>query len=305
MKRMLRHEDKKRYLSWCPFHEEDHPVEDLWTINGYNIVKCSGSGLVYLANPLNEKDLAAYYSLKYFEGDSARKGYSSYTDDEFALRTNFRDLAQHVTGWLRRTKKKPEERSLLEIGCAYGYFLDEVHGSFKQVRGIEINEEVAKVGRERFGLTVESSSDAIASIEPDSLDTIIMWDVIEHLQRPRFVLKSCARGLAPGGVLFLTTGDIDSFLARIMGRRWRLVNPPQHIVYFSKRTLTSLLHECGFDVQEVCYPSRRVTLRFILFILQYMCGHLPSRILPRMNWLMRRSIRLNLFDVMLIVAVRR
>ena len=295
----------KRGIFWCPFHEAPHPAKMLWKIGDYHIVECCDSSLVYLANPLNNEELAKYYSLKYFEGDSKRKGYSSYTADEFILRKNFQYLLECLVEELRRSGNTAESLSLLEVGCAYGYFLDEARKYFGPVRGIEVNEEVARIGRERFGLTVDSSPEAIMSIERESLDVIAMWDVVEHLQRPRSVLASCAKGLRPGGLLCLTTGDIGSLLARTMGRRWRLINPPQHIAYFSRDTLTALLHECGFDVLDVRHRGRRVSFGFMLFILRYMLGGQRIQTNPRIDWFMRKSAYVNLFDVMMIVAERR
>lgn len=281
-------------IAFSPFFEENRPIEPLYRIDGFSIVRCLDSGLVYLENPLTEAELEKFYSLEYFEGEASRKGYSSYREDEAVLRKNFRELLDRIV---------PERGDLLDVGCAYGYFLDEARRRFS-VKGVEINDEVARVGRSRFQLDIRSGARALDDFAPDSFDVITLWDVIEHLGRPRSTLIQCARLLRPGGELYLTTGDIDSPLARMLGRRWRLMNPPQHITYFSRSTLTDLLASCGLETIEVERIGKRVSLALFLFILRYLTRERIdlSSLAPKIA---KRSLYLNLFDVMWVRARRR
>lgn len=287
---------------FSPYCEEIRPAKLLWQVGPYRIVRCAESGLVYLGNPPSAEQLRAFYSVEYFEGEPGHKGYSSYKADEGVLRRNFRDLLRRVCAAAREQNKNPSELDLLDYGCAYGYFADEARSSFASVRGIETNPEVAEIGRTRFGLRIDSSADTDTLLEPEGLDIITMWDVIEHLGRPRSALKACARALRPGGQIHLTTGNISSLVARLMGRRWRLINPPQHISYFSVETLSNLLAECGFQVIGCRSCGKRVSLEFIRFILRYLAGRDAGQ--TGHGWLWRQSIYVNLFDVMYIIAVR-
>jgi SAM-dependent methyltransferase len=282
---------------WSPFYEQPRPADLLWRIGGFRIVRCRDSGLVYLANPLSEQELREFYSREYFEGEPSRRGYPAYADDEPILRVNFRDLLNGILKRLAESGRDPRAMTLLENGCAYGFSLDEARKHFGQVRGIEINEEVAAEARRRFGLDVLCGPDALAVVAPGSVDVVVMWDTIEHLMRPRSVLIECARVLKPGGELYLTTGDIGSALARLLGRRWRLINPPQHICYFSAATLERLLGECGFETVSVARCGKKVSLGFLLFIANYLLGRRKTPNIPA--WLKRRSLYLNLHDVML------
>ena len=45
----------------------------------------------------------------------------------------------------------------------------------------------------------------------------------------------------------MTTGDIGSLNARLGGRRWRLIHPPTHLHYFTRRSLLRLLDRHGFE----------------------------------------------------------
>lgn len=291
--------------TWSPYYEKVSPAIKLFSIGNYAIMRCCSSGLVFLDNALSDIELEQFYSLPYFEGDQERKGYTSYKNDEPVIRSNCRHLANMLGSDMWGTYSDPSKLALLDYGCAYGYFLDEASVLFGEVRGIEINDEVARVGRERFGLTIDSGPESIAKIASSSMDVVTMWDVIEHLRMPRSTLMHCARVLKTDGRIYLSTGDIDSLLARLSGKYWRLLNPPQHICYFSASTITSLLDECGFEVTEIRYIGKRVSLEFILFIVRYLIGARSFKCPFRMDWLMRRCATINLFDVMYITAHKR
>ncbi len=281
-----------------PFYEQELPAEPLWNVDGFEIVRCTKSGLVYLANPPSDEELEKFYSVEYFEGDEARKGYASYESDEQILRRNFRILLRHVTD------SSPSRGALVDVGCAYGYFLDEATAHFEQVKGIELNEDVAQLGRSRFGLEITTHPDQALTAE--STDVITLWDVIEHLKHPRSTLEQCAQALRPGGSLFLTTGDISSPLAVGLGKRWRLINPPQHLTYFSIDTMTRLLSEIGLQVRQVTRRcGKHVSFGFGFFILQYLLDRKGRRVRRHPPlWMTRRSVYVNLFDTMLVTATK-
>jgi len=64
---------------------------------------------------------------------------------------------------------------------------------------------------------------------------VTMWDVFEHFVDPASDVRAAARVLKVGGVLAINTPDISSWYARIMGKRWHLLIPPEHIHYFTKK----------------------------------------------------------------------
>ena len=67
-----------------------------------------------------------------------------------------------------------------------------------------------------------------------------MGDAFEQVRDPVRVADRLASVLAPGGVLVLNTADFDAWLARALGRRWRLMKPPEHLFYWNRRSLDRL-----------------------------------------------------------------
>ncbi len=80
-----------------------------------------------------------------------------------------------------------------------------------------------------------------ADFEPESFDLVTLWNVIEHLDDPQGAIRHIHRILKPRGMVVLTTGDIESPLAKLQGRHWRMFMPPIHLSHFSPLTIRYLL----------------------------------------------------------------
>ncbi|MDH3592013.1 MAG: class I SAM-dependent methyltransferase, partial [Planctomycetota bacterium] len=70
---------------------------------------------------------------------------------------------------------------------------------------------------------------------------------LEHEPYPSEALR-CARDLLrPGGHLFIKVPHYGSWNRRLMGRSWSGYFFPQHLFYFTPRTITRMLDKCGFE----------------------------------------------------------
>ena len=104
--------------------------------NGCGILQCRSCGLG--RTETSGFDPAAYYTEDYFSGGHA-DGYADYLGAEPVLR---REFARSVD-FIRRYRSNGR---LLELGCAYGFFLKEAARYF-EVAGIELAGEAAEHGR--------------------------------------------------------------------------------------------------------------------------------------------------------------
>jgi SAM-dependent methyltransferase len=185
---------------------------------------------------------------------------------------------------------------LLDVGCAYGFFLQEAKPYF-DVSGIELAEDAAAFGR-RAGLNVVSGiADEATLRRLGPMDVIVLLDVIEHLPDPRATLRLCADQLQPGGIMVLTTGDFASFYARLAGAHWRLMTPPQHLWFFTPDSIRKLASAAGLTTESLDHPWKLVPLSLIAFQLRRMLG-LGSRASPPAS---RIGLPVNLFDAMRVV----
>lgn len=245
---------------------------------------------------LTEEDLRALYGADYFNGDE----YADYLGDKAVIQKNLRR-------WLNVIRRYSPGGSLVEIGSAYGFFLELAQKHFKAV-GFEVSEEAVQHANSMLGVDSRCQNFLTdGSVTPGSVDVVAMWDVIEHVDAPGQFVYKAGEILRPGGHLFITTGDIDSWLPRRQGPRWRLIHPPTHLQYFSRKTLSHLLELKGFEVVKVMYPGYWRSIKQILHGM-FVLGHngQPSTVYNVMNKALpgKLGIYLNTFDIMYVVARR-
>ncbi|HXN43360.1 MAG TPA: methyltransferase domain-containing protein, partial [Xanthobacteraceae bacterium] len=82
---------------------------------------------------------------------------------------------------------------------------------------------------------------------------------------PHQTLALCAKHLRPGGMIVLTTGDFGSTLARMAGRSWRLMTPPQHLWFFTAASIERLAARLAMRVEALDHPWKIVPASLILF----------------------------------------
>jgi SAM-dependent methyltransferase len=259
----------------------------LYTKNRCDIFQCAACGLGRAQAPAF--DPTAYYTQGYFSGDHA-DGYADYLGAEPVLRREF----ARTVAFIRRYRGAGK---LLEVGCAYGFFLQEAKRYFT-VRGIELADDAAAYCR-RQGLAVETGTTDEVSSSGGPFDVIVLLDVIEHLPDPRATMATLGRALGPDGVVVLTTGDFASLAARALGSAWRLMTPPQHLWFFTPRSMERLAAGAGLEIASLDHPWKIVPLSLVAYHLGRMAGvrvKLPAT---------RVGLPINLFDAMRVVLRRK
>jgi len=270
----------------CPACAQVTEQRFLYSLNGCNIVQCRNCGLGQAE--ASAFDPASYYTRKYFCGQQS-DGYADYIAAEPVLRREFARTVSFIRQWRNGGR-------LLEIGCAYGFFLHEAKKYF-DVSGIELAADAA-IYCQRSGLSVLPGVAEETTLHQDEMvDVIVMLDVIEHLPDPRGTLVLLSRYLRPGGIIVITTGDFGSVAARLCGRYWRLMTPPQHLWFFGRESVIRLAGSLGLRVERVDHPWKIVPLSLITFQLRRML-HLPLRVKSTAAGV---GLPLNLFDAMRVV----
>jgi 2-polyprenyl-3-methyl-5-hydroxy-6-metoxy-1,4-benzoquinol methylase len=257
-----------------------------FTVNGCPIRQCPACGIGH-AEPGGFEPMS-YYTADYFNG-SHSDGYADYRGAEPVLRKEFARTVAFLRGIV------PSGR-LLDIGCAYGFFLQEAK-PFYEVSGIELAEDAAAYCR-TSGLDVHTGiADEAAMARAGPLDVMTLFDVIEHLPDPHEVLALAARHLKPGGIVVVTTGDFGSLTAKLMGPKWRLMTPPQHLWFFTRESIRSMGARSGLTMTRFSHPGKVVPLSLIGFQLRRMLGLRPAPLAAAS----RIGVPVNLFDAMRVV----
>lgn len=260
----------------------------LWEKNGNRVFRCTECGLG--SAEIDNFDPTAYYNVDFFNGN-AEGGYPDYVSSEKVLRSEFRAIAN-------RLRQIVPSGTLLEVGAAYGFFLLEAKAHYR-VHGIEIAHEAAEFARAR-GLDVRTGGLTRQILEQiGQIDVVVMLDVIEHLEHPQATLALCGEFVTPGGIVLLTTPDFASALARITGRSWRNMTPPQHLWYFTRDSIAGMAATAGLEVCQISHPWKRVPVSLVAQLIGRCTGlELPRSVLTSLS---KIGIPVNLFDAMRVV----
>ena len=186
-----------------------------------------------------------YQQGAYFEGGTG--GYADYASQERSLRATFRALLH------RLAQRGATGGSLLEVGCGYGYFLDEAAAHFPRKMGCEMSPQAAERAR---ALTADVRLGSIDSIPTDQkFDCIVALHVVEHVYRPREFVTQLRRRLADSGTMVLAVPDMGGMWRRALGGRWPSFKYPEHVVFYDQRSLSNLMRDAGLhEPRRIPYP---------------------------------------------------
>ena len=105
---------------------------------------------------------------------------------------------------------------VLELGCGEGRGIDIILKRSKSFTAIDKISEVTerlsrKYPNEKF---ISSSFPPLKNIEDESFDTLISFQVIEHIKNDKLFIKEIHRILKPGGKALISTPNISMTLTR-------------------------------------------------------------------------------------------
>jgi SAM-dependent methyltransferase len=262
----------------CPLCGSGERREKVYEFPPYAVARCRSCGLWYLSPRLPEPLMhASYENDDYFEGGEG--GYSSYQAQEETLRPTFRRFLAEIA------RRGMAGGRLLEVGCAYGFFLDEAKGFFSHRTGTDYSPGALEKARGRADRLILGGAGQIPPGE--TFDCIACIHVIEHIYDPVGFLGALERHLRPGGWMLLATPDMGGFWRPLMRRRWPFFKIPEHVTYFDRRTLPALLARAGLEaVTPLPYSS---AFSFEL-IGEKLGRRLPGSLRGRQLWLPATTI---------------
>lgn len=263
--------------------------------NGHTLVRCDSCSLIFVSPmPVQTSDI---YGEEYFAGGEEH-GYVDYDRDKEPMRDTFEIYLKKMEKTLGKKGK------LLDVGSATGYFMDIARGRGWEVGGVEISEHAAKIGRAK-GLNIQTGTLEDTDLPEEGFDAITFLDVIEHMQKPKSALLQAKRLLKDGGIIVVNTPDAGSLWARVLGSRWQLVVPPEHLVLFNRENFADLLKESGFTSLKFVNIGKYFTLPYIFQNLFHWQGFSLWNALARMSnrgFLSHLKIPINLHDNFFVIA---
>lgn len=210
--------------------------------NGFNVVRCRGCTLVYVNPRPRVAALAAQYETDSFFGHQVERA----NDD------SWRPQAEARMALINRLQ--PVRGALLDVGCSAGWFLSVARDAGWKVSGLDVSAPAVAYSKSR-GFDARVATLDNHGLPPGSFDVITMFDCIEHMPSPMTALRAVRALLAPGGVVMITTPNVEGLFPRftyqLFGRTfgaWDHPGPPGHIYQFGMGTMVTALQQTGFEV---------------------------------------------------------
>jgi len=103
-------------------------------------------------------------------------------------------------------------RRVLDVACGEGYGTAALAASgAEQVIGVDVSPEVCAHAQSKYGIDARVGSAEAIPLADASVDVVVSFETIEHLEQPEVFLNECHRVLAPGGNLVISTPNLPVY----------------------------------------------------------------------------------------------
>jgi 2-polyprenyl-3-methyl-5-hydroxy-6-metoxy-1,4-benzoquinol methylase len=215
----------------------------------FKLCKCSNCHLEYVSPRPTYEAIGEYYKSQYFSQRTDR-GYNNYfskkikSEIERVIRLNLGDLD------FFKYESNIQTKYSLDIGCAAGYFVNYLYNRNWQAEGIDVSKSCTDFAQNSLRLKVQNGN-YLETTFTKKFNLITLWATIEHLHYPVQTIKKIYSDLAPGGYIYISTCRIDGInFMKLFGKKWRYYNFPEHLFFFSKKTITNFLKQHGFVIKK-------------------------------------------------------
>ena len=208
-----------------------HPLRGY---ESHDLSECSNCGFIFMRKIPTGAELESYYSVYAYESEKEMPE---------PTRISLEKLVKGFNSYRQNNR-------ILDVGCGDGWILDiakkdgwDAYGTEYSARAIEICE--AK------GIKMYKGVLRPEKMQVNEFDVIVSSETIEHINNPREDFSNICKLLRKGGLLYVTTPNFNSYLRYLLKEKYNIIKYPEHLSYYTKTTLNTLLTNCGFKKVEL------------------------------------------------------
>ncbi|WP_171211430.1 bifunctional 2-polyprenyl-6-hydroxyphenol methylase/3-demethylubiquinol 3-O-methyltransferase UbiG [Ruegeria sp. HKCCA5426] len=237
-------------------------------------MQCPACGNRSVAGLFDQDHVASVYDDSYFFGGGA--GYSDYLSEAQLLR----DQGRRYGELLSRHSKNGR---LLEVGSAAGFLQAGMEDAGWATTGLDPNQTMVSHARDTLGLNaLQGSLEDCKGLEP--FDAVSLIQVIGHFHDLPKAMKSVADLTRPGGICVIEYWRLDSWMARLMGKRWHEYSPPSVLHWFTRSGLDTLMRRHSFSVMDSGKPKKYISAGHAASLLEHLLGSkIPVKLLRMLH----------------------
>jgi 2-polyprenyl-3-methyl-5-hydroxy-6-metoxy-1,4-benzoquinol methylase len=166
-------------------------------------------------------------------------------------------------------------RRILDLGCGEGSFGAVLKSLMNcEVWGVEIDDAAARIAEKKYDkVTCGDFLSLEKELPLKYFDCVIANDVIEHFADPAEVLSRIGQLLAPNGKLVFSIPNVryfENLYELIIKKDWKYRSSGTldfgHLRFYTKKSITDLFHENGFDLELISGVNRSFSRRLFKYL---------------------------------------
>ena len=277
---------EQMYPTRCAICETEGPVTERWPATfdvrsftpeiysarrmpdrvHYRMVECDSCGLVRSDPVLDDDVVSVLYAQSTFD----------YGDELEGLR------ATYGAALARLERCVPNRDGILDIGCGNGFVLEiALDRGWKNVRGVEPSAHAVEQASDlvRDGIIEDIMREGL--FEPESLDAVTLFQVLDHIADPVGLLRECHRALRPGGAILAFNHNVRAWSARLLRERSPIVDI-EHTYLYDQETMRRLFAKAGFVDMAVESVRNAYSIAYLAQLVP-LPGSLKTRVIDRLR----------------------
>lgn len=239
----------------CPICQKDHepftdPIAARTTRHTFR--RCRNCGMLYMSWTIDSEDTK--YGENYFFADYKKQYGKTYLEDFKQIKSQCIRRTS-IVDYVYRGSHKVITPSVLDIGCAFGPYLDAAADAGWQVFGTDASQEA--VDYVQNSLHYPAAVAKFPAFDPSTefgvkdFDAVTMWYVIEHFQNLDAVLRAVSKILKNGGVFAFSTPSASGVSGRFNTQSFFEHSPADHYSLWEPGRVASILRRYGFKVVKI------------------------------------------------------
>jgi 2-polyprenyl-3-methyl-5-hydroxy-6-metoxy-1,4-benzoquinol methylase len=223
--------NNKQYIS-----ATDHNVSG----DSFNIVSCNDCSFKF-TNPIPSKEtIGKYYkSENYISHSGTKKGLINFIYHK--VRNRQLKMKYNLISSLSNNK------SILDIGCGTGEFIDLCKNKSWEVLGLEPDIDARKLAKKNHNIDLLDQVE-LYNINKNKVSIITLWHVLEHVYNLQKDLKQYANILKDNGYLIIAVPNCNSYDAQHYKEHWAAYDLPIHLYHFTQKDIINLASKTGFKL---------------------------------------------------------
>ena len=216
-------------------------IKTIGTKNNFQIKTCVVCGHGFVSNDISTEFLEDYYSKarqkEDFKQDLSRQNFPGSKSDAIKFIKLF-------------YKFKNDISTFLEVGAGWGYASEYAFKKGWNISAIEFSDNCLLSIKERTSENADIQKVSFEEFTPkiqQSFDAILMSQVLEHAIDPINWLLKANKLLNDDGLLLVAVPQYEGFY-KFFGLKDPFICPPEHLNFFTKKSLLIALKKSGFKV---------------------------------------------------------